>query len=77
MVTYVAFVEGQRIAEAGKHGSSVMTYAFVWNMGHVARCSGPYVQIEHHFDTSDFKSSTVPRARRNDNWEHVPLVAYF
>jgi hypothetical protein len=46
-------------------------------MGHVARCSGSYVLIEHYFDTSDFKSSTVPTARRNDNLEHAPLIAYF
>jgi hypothetical protein len=44
--------------------------------GHVARCSGSFVVIEHYFATSDFKSSKIPTVRRNDDWEHV-VISYF
>lgn len=46
-------------------------------MGHVDRCNDSFVVTEHFFDTSDFKSSTVPTVRRTDNWEHVVVIAYF
>jgi len=46
-------------------------------MGHITGCNGSIVVIEHYFDTSDFKSSTVLTVRRNDNWEHVVVIAYF
>jgi hypothetical protein len=46
-------------------------------MGHVAHCNGPFVVIEHYFDTSNVESSKVPTARRYDNCEEVTIIAYF
>jgi len=46
-------------------------------MGHVARCIGSFVMIEHYFDTSNFKSSKIPTVMRNDGWEHVVVISYF
>jgi hypothetical protein len=46
-------------------------------MGHDACCNCSFVVIERYFDTSDMKSSKVPTVRRNDNWEHVVVIAYF